>query len=68
MEHLVIYSLYPNVSPEQKIVHQPKHLNYVPLSINFISSMTSWITDQKNNLLELNEQQLTLTFHIRKKR
>ena len=64
----VIYSFFPNVSPGQKIVHQPKHLNYVPLAMNFISSMTSWITDQKNNLLELNEQQLTLTFHIRKRR
>ena len=64
----IIYNFFPNVSPGEKIVIQPQHLIYVPLTMNFISSMTVWITDQDENLLDLRGQQLTLTFHIRKRR
>ena len=64
----VIYNFFPNVSPGEKIVSQPKHLIYVPLTMSVISSMTVWITDQKSNLLDLRGEQLTLTFHIRKRR
>ena len=64
----VIYNFFPNVSPGEKFVHQPQHLNYAPLTMSVIPSMTVWVTDQKNDLLDLREQQLTLTFHIRKRR
>ena len=64
----IIYNFFPNVSPGEKIVSQPQHLIYVPLTMNFISSMTVWVTDQDENLLDLRGQQLTLTFHIRKRR
>ena len=64
----VIYNFFPNVSPGEKIVHQPQHLNYAPLTMSIIPSMTVWVTDQKCDLLDLREQELTLTFHIRKRR
>ena len=64
----VIYDFFPNVSPGEKIVSQPKHIIYVPITMSIISSMTVWITDQENNLLDLRGEQLTLTFHIRKRR
>lgn len=64
----VIYSFFPNVSPADKIICQPQHLMYVPLSLNTISLMTSWITDQEGELLDLRGERLTLTFHIRKRR
>ena len=64
----IIYNFFPNVLPGEKIVSQPQHLIYVPLTMNFISSMTVWVTDQDQNLLDLRGQQLTLTFHIRKRR
>ena len=64
----VIYNFFPNVSPGEKIVSQPKHLIYVPLTMSVIPSMTAWVTDQNHNLLDLRGQQLTLTFHIRKRR
>ncbi len=64
----VIYNFFPNVSPGEKIVSQPKHINYVPLTMSVISSMTVWVTDQKNNLLDLRGEELTITFHIRKRR
>ena len=64
----IIYNFFPNVAPAEKIVSQPQHLIYVPLTMNFIPSMTVWVTDQDQNLLDLRGQQLTLTFHIRKRR
>ena len=64
----VIYSFSPNVSPAEKIVCQPKHLMYVPLSLSVISSMTAWITDQEGRTLDLRGERLTLAFHIRKRR
>ena len=64
----VVYNFFPNVSPGEKIVSQPKNIIYVPLTMSIISSMTVWITDQESNLLDLRGEQLTLTFHIRKRR
>ena len=64
----VIYNFFPNVSPGEKIICQPKHIIYVPLTMSIISSMTVWITDEQNNLLDLHGEELTLTFHIRKRR
>ena len=64
----VIYNFFPNVSPAEKIVCQPKHLMYVPLSLSVISSMTAWITDQEGRTLDVLEERLTLSFHIRKRR
>ena len=64
----VLYSFSPNVSPAEQIVFQPNHLIYVPLSLSTISSMTSWITDQEGRVLDLGGEQLTLAFHIQKRR
>ena len=64
----IIYNFFPNVSPGEKIVSQPQHLMYVPLTMIVIPSMTVLVTDQNMNLLDLRGQQLTLTFHIRKRR
>ena len=64
----VIYNFFPNVSPAEKIVCQPKHLMYVPLSLSVISSMTAWITDQEGRTLDVLGERLTLSFHIRKRR
>ena len=64
----VIYNFFPDVSPGEKIVSEPRHLIYFPLTMNFIHSMTSWITDQNRREIDLRGEELTLTFHIRKKR
>ena len=68
IEAPVIYNFFPDVSPGEKIVTQPKHLIYVPLTMNVITSMTSWMTDQNQKTLDLRGEELTLTYHIRKRR
>ncbi len=64
----VIYNFFPDVSPGEKIVSQPKHLIYIPLTMSVIPSMTSWLTDQDGKEIDLRGEQLTLTFHVRKRR
>ena len=64
----VIYNFFPDVSPGEKIVSLPKHLIYMPLTMDFIPSMTSWLTDQSSKELDLRGEELTLTFHVRKRR
>ena len=61
----IIYSFFPDVGPGDKIVMEPKTLIYLPLSLNIISRMSSWMTDQDNKLLDLREEEVTLKFHIR---
>ena len=68
IEAPVVYSFFPDVSPGQKIISQPKHLIYLPLTMTVITSMTSWMTDQSQKPLDLRGEELTLTYHIRKRR
>ena len=64
----VIYNFFPDVSPGEKIISQPLHLIYIPLTMDIIPSMTSWITDQSGREIDLRGEELTLTFHVRKKK
>ena len=64
----VIYNFFPDVSPGEKIVAEPQHLIYIPLTMDIISSMTSWVTDQTGADIDLRGEELTLTFHVRKKK
>lgn len=64
----VIYSFSPNVPPAERIISQPQHIIYVPLTMSVIPSMTVWITDQNGKSLDLRGEELTITFHIRKRR
>ena len=61
----IIYDFFPNVGPGQKIVSRPRVLIYLPLTMNVISRMTTWLTDQNGELLDLREEGLTVTFHVR---
>ena len=61
----VIYNFFPNVSPGYKIVNRPKNLIYLPLSLNVISQMRVWLTDQNDNLIDLRGEELTITLHIK---
>ena len=65
IEAPVIYTFFPDASPGDKIVSVPRHLIYIPITLNIISSMTCWVTDQNGRELDLQGEELTLTFHIK---
>ena len=61
----VIYSFFPACLPGEKIIEKPNTLIYLPISLDVIPYMTSWITDQNNKLIDLRSEKLTLKFHVR---
>ena len=61
----VIYSFFPSCLPGEKIIEKPNTLIYLPISLDVIPHMTSWITDQNNKLIDLRSEKLTLKFHVR---
>lgn len=61
----VIYTFFPEAAPGDKIVSTPRHLIYIPVTLSVISRMTCWVTDQDNNELDLQGEELTLTFHLK---
>lgn len=65
VEAPILYSFFPNVGPGEKIVEVPINLIYVPITTDTISSMTSWLTDQNGEDLDLRGEEVTLSFHIR---
>jgi hypothetical protein len=65
IEASIIYGFFPDGSPGDKIISIPRHLIYIPLTLNIISRMTCWVTDQNGEELDLQGEELTLTFHIK---
>ena len=61
----VIYSFFPDIPPGGKIIVQPKVLIYLPISLSVISRLTSWLTDQNNEALNLRGEELTIKYHLR---
>ena len=61
----ILYSFFPDVAPGEKIVLEPKVLIYLPITLNVISRLTSWLTDQHNEKLNLCGEELTIKYHIR---
>ena len=58
----LIYSFFPDVGPGDKIVSIPLHLIYSPLTLNIISLIMCWLTDQNGRELELQGEEVTITF------
>ena len=65
VEAPVIYNFFPNVAPGDKIVETPMNLTYVPITLNIISRMTCWLTDQDGNELDLRGEKLTISYHLK---
>ena len=61
----VIYNFFPNTPPGDKIVCTPSNLIYVPVTMNVISHMTCWLTDQSGKELDLRGEKLTITFYMK---
>ena len=65
-ESPVIYSFFPDIPPGGKIIVEPRVLIYLPVSISIISRLTSWLTDQNNEPLNLRGEELTIKYHLRR--
>ena len=60
----VAYNFYPNVAPVQNILEAPHNLIYLPVTIDVISTLSVWLTDQHGKLLDLRGKELTIRFHL----
>ena len=65
-ESPVIYSFFPDIPPGGKIIVQPCVRIYLPVSLSVISCLTSWLTDQNNEALNLRGEELTIKYHLRR--
>ena len=63
----VIFNYSPNVQAGRKIVAEPVVPIYLPVSVDHIHELSVWITDQDNNLLDLQKEDVVVTFHLRSK-
>ena len=60
----VAYNFFPNASPGQNILEAPHNLIYLPVTVDVISTLSVWLTDQHGKLLDLREEELTIRFHL----
>ena len=65
VERPIIYHFSPNVAPGIKIVIEPQQPIYLPVTVETISQMTVWLTDQDNRPIDLRGEKVVLNFHVR---
>ena len=63
----IVYNFFPNAAHGQKILEAPQNLIYLPVTVDVISTLSVWLTDQHRELLELRGEELTLRFHLRER-
>ena len=63
----VAYNFFPNAAAGQKILEAPPNLIYLPVTVDVISTLSVWLTDQQGALLDLREEELTIRFHLRER-
>ena len=67
MQAPVAYDFFPNAAPGQKILEGPHNLTYLPVTVDVISTLSVWLTDQQGELLDLRGEELTIRFHLRER-
>ena len=60
----IIYSFFLDVSPWDKIIENYHNLLYLPITSELIHSITTWLTDQNGNELNLRGNNLSMRFHL----
>ena len=63
----VTYNFFPNAASGQKILEAPHKLLYLPVTVDVISTLAVWLTDQHGELLDLRGEELTIRFHLRER-
>ena len=61
----VAYNFFQNAVSGQKILEAPDILIYLPVTVDFISTLAVWLTDQHGKLLGLRGEELTIRFRVR---
>ena len=61
----VIFNYSPDVDAGSKIVAEPVTPIYLPVTLDRINELNVWVTDQDNRLLDLQDEDLVVTFHMR---
>ena len=64
----VLYSFFPSTGVGEKIIQEPKQRLYLPVTLKTISGMTTWLTDQDNQDIDLQNENLTIRLHIREQK
>ena len=62
-----VYNFFPNAAPGQRILEAPSNLIYLPVTVDVISTLSVWLTDQHGKALDLRGEELTIHFHLRKR-
>ena len=60
----VVYNFFPNAAPGQNILESPRNLIYLPVTVDVISILPVWLTDQDGDRLDLRGEKLTIGFHL----
>ena len=63
----VVYNVFPNAAPGQKILEAPHNLIYLPVTVDVISTLAMWLTDQDGEHLDLRGEKLIIRFHLRER-
>ena len=63
----VVYNFFPNAAPGQKTLEAPHNLIYLPVTVDVISTLSVWLTDQDGEHLDLPGGKLTICFHLRER-
>ena len=65
LEKPIIFHFSPNVAPGIKIVIEPQQPIYLPITVDTISQMTIWLTDQEGRPIDLRGENIVFNFHVR---
>lgn len=60
-----IYDFYPKVPPGYKIVEQPLPMIYYPIALQSVNNITVSLKDQTGKRVDLRQENLSVTLHIR---
>ena len=63
----VVYNFFPNAAPGQKILEAAHSLIYLPVTVDVITTVSVWLTDQDGEFLDLRGEKLTIRFHLRER-
>ena len=63
----VAHNFFPDAAPGLKLLESPRNLIYLPVTVDVISTLSVWLTDQHGKLLDLRGEELTIRFHLRER-